>query len=143
MSKLPDDTSCFIDTNVWLYAFIASQDERKSNLANKLIQGSRSTVVSVQVINEVCANLVKREQFTPAQTRDVISDFYATCVVVSQDEIVLMMATELRERYSLSYWDSLIVASAIISGATTLFSEDLHDGLVVNQQVTIVNPFKR
>ena len=143
MSKLPDDTSCFIDTNVWLYAFIASQDERKSNLANKLIQGSRSTVVSVQVINEVCGNLVKREQFTPAQTRDVISDFYATCVVVSQDEIVLMMATELRERYSLSYWDSLIVASAIISGATTLFSEDLHDGLVVNQQVTIVNPFKR
>ncbi|MCB0114658.1 MAG: PIN domain-containing protein [Caldilineaceae bacterium] len=142
MSEPQENTSCFIDTNVWLYAFIASQDERKSNLANKLIQKSRSTIVSVQVINEVCANLVKREQFTPAQTRDVISDFYATCVVVGQDEIVLIMATELRERYSLSYWDSLIVASAIISGATTLYSEDLHDGLVIDQKLTVMNPFK-
>ncbi|MEZ4634053.1 MAG: PIN domain-containing protein [Caldilineaceae bacterium] len=142
MSEPQENTSCFIDTNVWLYAFIASQDERKSNLANKLIQKSRSTIVSVQVINEVCANLVKREQFTPAQTRDVISDFYAICVVVGQDEIVLIMATELRERYSLSHWDSLIVASAIISGATTLYSEDLHDGLVIDQKLTVMNPFK-
>lgn len=142
MAVIPDNTSCFIDTNVWLYAFIASQDGRKSDLANKLIQRSRSTIVSVQVINEVCANLVKRERFTSAQTRDVITDFYATCLVVGQDEVLLIMATELRERYSLSYWDSLIVASAVISGATTLYSEDLHDGLVVDQQVTIVNPFR-
>jgi predicted nucleic acid-binding protein len=44
-------------------------------------------------------------------------------------------------KYSLSYWDSVIVASALETGAATLFSEDMQNGLLVNGELRIVNPF--
>lgn len=39
-----------------------------------------------------------------------------------------------------SYWDSLIITCALSVGATTLYSEDMHEGLVINQQLKIINP---
>ena len=50
-------------------------------------------------------------------------------------------ASHLREKYAISYWDSLLVAAGLEVQATTLFSEDMQNGLVVNEQLTIVNPF--
>lgn len=132
----------FLDTNIWLYAMITGQDAGKAQMAQHVIAASLSTlIVSTQVINEVCVNLIKHEQFTPAQTRDVILDYYARFPVIAVDQTVLVRATHLRERYTFSYWDSLIVASALIGQATRLVSEDMHDGLVVDQQLTIYNPF--
>jgi predicted nucleic acid-binding protein len=142
MTAAPAANRSFVDTNVWLYALITGQDATKAQRARVLLQQSPNIAISTQVINEVCVNLIKREHFTPAQTRDVINDFYATYTVIELDQIALVTATTLRERYTLSYWDSLIVACALVSGASILHTEDMHDGLVVDQQVTIINPFK-
>jgi predicted nucleic acid-binding protein len=86
--------------------------------------------------------LVKREGFTAAQTRDVILDYYAHYTVIELYQLILVQATHLREIYTFSYWDSLIVASALTGGAAKLYSEDMHNGLVVEKQLTIVNPFE-
>lgn len=133
----------FIDTNVWLYALIKSQDALKSQRARSVLATyAASIVVSTQVINEVCVNLIKRRQFTAEEIRNVILDYYAKYVIIEPNQTILVAATHLRERYTLSYWDSVIVASALASGASTLQSEDMHDGLVIQHQLTIVNPFK-
>ncbi len=50
---------CFVDSNVWLYAFIPSQDEAKAAVAGDLLR-SREIVVSTQVVNEVCVNLIRK-----------------------------------------------------------------------------------
>ena len=47
----------------------------------------------------------------------------------------------LAERYQFSVYDAMIVAAALLSGCTTLWSEDMHDGLLVEDQLRIVNPF--
>lgn len=47
----------------------------------------------------------------------------------------------LAERYQLSLYDGMIVAAALDAGCDTLWSEDMHDGLVVETQLTICNPF--
>jgi predicted nucleic acid-binding protein len=57
------------------------------------------------------------------------------------DVDIIIRATELQERYKYSFWDSLIIASAIGGGAKIIFSEDLADGQTI-QGVTIKNPFK-
>jgi predicted nucleic acid-binding protein len=132
----------FVDTNVWLYALIRGQNATKAQRARTLITQGTSIVVSTQVINEICVNLIKRENFTAMQTRDLINDFYAAYTVIELDQSILVLATSLREQYTLSYWDSLIVASALSSGASILHSEDMHDQLIVDQRLTIVNPFK-
>jgi len=51
---MPDNqaTNCFIDTNIWLYAFIEGDDTTKSGIARTLIQQSEP-VVSAQVIKEL------------------------------------------------------------------------------------------
>ena len=54
----------------------------------------------------------------------------------------MLHASDLRSAYHLSYWDSLIIASALAVGATILYTEDMHDGLIVDNQLTIVNPVK-
>lgn len=139
---MPSSTSAFIDTNVWLYAFIAGQDSQKTERAQALLGTLSAITVSAQVINEVCVNLIKHQKFAEDQIRDVINDYYNTYTVIELDQPILLSASSLREQYSLSYWDSLIVACALITGVPTLYSEDMQDGLTINQQLRIVNPFK-
>ena len=142
MTTSAPTNTVFIDTNVWLYAFIAGQDPRKTQRAQHIIQSSPSIIVSTQVINEICVNLIKRENYTEEQVRDVIIDFYGTYTVTELDQPILLTASTLREQYRLSYWDGFIVACALTSGVTTLYSEDMHDSLIIDSQLTIVNPFK-
>jgi len=51
--------SCFVDTNIWLYALIEGADHRKSARAKLLIEATKAMIVSIQVMNEVCVNLIK------------------------------------------------------------------------------------
>ena len=48
----------FVDTNIWLYAFIANQGLRKHAIAHELVS-ARGICISVQVINEVSVNLLR------------------------------------------------------------------------------------
>ncbi len=95
-----------------------------------------------QVINETCINLIKREHYTETQIRDLVVDFEDTYTVMVLDTTSMLLASTLREQYRLSYWDGFIVACALMSGASQLYSEDMHDGLVVAGQLTIINPFR-
>jgi predicted nucleic acid-binding protein len=56
---------------------------------------------------------------------------------------LLLRASILRERFAFSFWDSTIVASALHAEASVLYSEDMQDGLVVENRVRIINPFKK
>jgi predicted nucleic acid-binding protein len=134
--------SCFIDTNVWLYAFIEGDDPHKSARAKLLIEASRDVIVSIQVINEVCVNLIKKVQFSEQQVQQVIESFYAKYLVVELNKPLLLKASALRAQCAFSFWDSTIVASALYSDAAVLYSEDMQDGLVVENRVRIINPFK-
>lgn len=136
-------TAAFIDTNVWLYAFITGQDPVKRQQAVTLIRATETIFISTQVINEVCTNLIKKENKSEQEIRDVIDDFYELYTVLGIDRAQLLHASLLREKYSLSYWDGVIIASAVRSTAPIVYSEDMQDGLVVEQRVKVVNPFKQ
>ena len=47
----------------------------------------------------------------------------------------------LAEKYQLSVYDAMIVSAALIAGCTTLWTEDMHDGLLVEDRLRVVNPF--
>jgi len=53
----------------------------------------------------------------------------------------LLLASDLRARYPFSFWDGLIVASALAANAEILYSEDMQNGLLVENKLKIVNPF--
>ena len=88
--------SCFIDTNVWLYAFIEGDDRQKSTRAKLLIEVSRAVIVNTQVINEVCVNLIRKAQFSEQQVQQLIESFYAKYSVVELNKLLLLKASALR-----------------------------------------------
>lgn len=130
----------FADSNVWLYGFVAQQDLRKHQIAAQLLQ-SGGICLSSQVVNEVCANLIRKHSFDETRIRQVIARFYFAHLVVDLNQQILLEASDLRTRYSLSFWDGLIVSAALTANANVLYSEDMHNGLVVENKLKIVNPF--
>ena len=139
--------SYFLDSNVWLYRLLDNQSleaqerERKRTVASALT-AAQDIITSTQVINEVCANALRKAAFTEAQIQTLIESFQSRCLVVTPNIETLTTASSLRSRYHFSFWDGLIVASALSASAEILYSEDMQDGLAAEQRLTIVNPFK-
>lgn len=130
--------SAFLDTNVLLYLF--SADPAKADRAEELV--AIGAVVSVQVLNEFVA-VARRKLSMPwgeiAESVRIIQD---VCVVEPLTVDVHDDARRLAEQYLLAWYDALIVSAALAARCKTLFSEDLHDGLRVDNSLTVRNPFR-
>jgi predicted nucleic acid-binding protein len=113
----------------------------KNTAAIALIQREIHINLSVQVINEVSVNLRKKAAFSETDIRQLVNSFYQRYHVVSLDHPILTHASYLREQYQFSFWDGIIVSCALATNAVTLYSEDMHNGLIIEGRLTIVNPF--
>lgn len=72
----------------------------------------------------------------------MIEELAEGCEILSVSFETIQAAVTLREQYFFSFWDSLIIASAMLGNATILYSEDMQNGLIVNNNLEIINPFK-
>jgi predicted nucleic acid-binding protein len=143
MKHMSNLVRCFIDTNIWLYAFIVGQDKAKASVAQRVIEDTHAKIaISTQVVNEVCVNMLRKAGANESDVRQLIEAFYHRCEVVLADKDMLLKATDLRQQYALSYWDSLIVAAALDVGAAELYTEDMQHGQVIDGRLTIINPFQ-
>jgi predicted nucleic acid-binding protein len=134
----------FVDTNILMYAHDRAggeKHERARDLVERLWR-DRSGVVSTQVLQELAVNL-RRKTARPLDaeaTREIVAD-YLTWQVVVNDGGAILEAIELESRYRISFWDALIVQSAIASGAEVLYSEDLSNGQTYGA-VRVVDPLR-
>lgn len=131
----------FVDSNLWLYAFICRPgEESKHAKARELVEKPVRYAVSEQVVAEVSANLLRKAGIEEAHLMRLVESFYGRCQVVMPGFNLHRRAHGLRSKYSLSFWDSLIVAAALEAGCNTLLTEDMQHGLVVEGQLSILNP---
>ena len=131
----------FFDSNIWLYLFL-EKGSRKSLIAKQYIETSvlkNQIVISWQVINEICVNLLKKE-FSEQQVLSIVEWLYKIATIQDFKIEMLLKASSIREQYSISYWDSLIVSAALESNCYLLYSEDMQDGLKIGS-LTIRNIF--
>jgi predicted nucleic acid-binding protein len=142
-----NEKSYFLDSNIWLYGLMFDPDSnreeeiRKHSLAIQLTE-VENNVISNQVINEICCVLRRKAAFAESQIKQIIQEFYDRCTVVELNFDILVNASDLRNRYGFSFWDGLIVASALHANTDVLYSEDMQSGLKVCDRLEIVNPFK-
>jgi predicted nucleic acid-binding protein len=128
----------FIDTNVLVY--VASGDPVKAEQAEKVIADGGT--ISVQVLNEL-ANVARRKmRMTWSETHALLSMIRALLPVQPIMVEIHETGLELAERYGLSIYDAMIAASALHAECDTLWSEDMHDGMVIQGQLRIANPFR-
>ncbi|MFW6239808.1 MAG: PIN domain-containing protein, partial [Thermodesulfobacteriota bacterium] len=109
----------FLDSNIWLYAFIESQDQRKHKAAKKLLL-TCSPVLRTQVINEICFNLTRKKVSTEEEIRELVDSFFQNYEVIPFNRGIIEEASYLRGIHFFSFWDSLIVSSALHAKATVL-----------------------
>lgn len=127
----------FIDTNVLMY--LASGDSAKADRAEAIV--ARGGTISVQVLNEVTNVARRKMQLDWPETRTLLSLFRNLLEVVPIDEETHDTGLALAERYGFSIYDSMIVASALGAGCTRLWSEDMQNGLRVEDRLIITDPF--
>jgi len=131
----------FIDSNIWVY-FFSDDENPKAGIVERFLAEhvSKSVfITSCQVVNEV-SNVLKRHGFPEEKIRVVIQDITNICLIQDLTVDISLLASKLREKYSFSFWDSIIVATAKTADCDLLMSEDMQDGLVIDD-LTIENIF--
>ena len=136
----------FLDTNIFVYAVDRAAPRQKHEVAQNLIrEGIRNhdTVVSYQVVQEFLNTAIRRfsSAITVADAQDYITAVFQPLLAVHSSIELFHDALDIRGRYKLSWYDSLIVAAASISDCGVLYSEDLSHGMKI-RGVRIENPFR-
>ena len=128
----------FFDTNVLLY--LASADPAKADRAEELV-GDGGTV-SVQVLNEII-NVARRKMgMSWTELRAFLTTIRALLLAQPLTVDIHDTGLALAERYGMSTWDAMIAASALEADCDMLWSEDMQDGMVLEDRLRIVNPFR-
>jgi len=136
---MPDKV--FLDTNILIYSY--SEDEiKKQTIANNILEDHfENIVISKQVINELINVLFKKFKLSSNDIENVILELDTFIPIVDFDITTQIKALRLKEKYKFQYYDALIVATALESGCTILLSEDMQHHQVIDNVLTIVNPF--
>ena len=129
----------FIDTNILIYGY--SQDEPdKQQKAINCIQ-SDNIWISTQVINETINVLKRKFSLEYSQINTVIQEMKEKFNIAIVSVNTIETALNIGERYQYSYFDSLIIASALEVNCEIIYTEDLQDGQKIENKLTIINPF--
>ena len=127
----------FFDTNVILY--LASDDLAKADRAEALIRDGGT--IGVQVLNEI-TNVARRKMRLNWPDTRMLLDMVRGLLDVRPMTVAIHSAgLNLSERHGFSTWDAMVVAAALDADADTLWSEDMHDGMLVAGTLRIRNPF--
>ena len=135
----------FLDTNIFVYAFLASEPLKRAK-AVELIEtslGSGRGCISYQVVQEF-ANVARKKFATCLSASDCQAFIDAAMQplmrVASSTELV-HTAMNLQDELKYSFYDCLMLAAALEAGADTLYTEDLQHWQLVHGTLRIVNPF--
>lgn len=130
----------FIDTNLWVYLF--SDDIEKRRAICELIRDNFKTIhVSSQVLGELFNVLTKKNITGLEKAQKIVDRISYDFFVLSIDKEIVKDAITVKLRYGYSYWDSLIIASALKVEVRILYSEDLHHNHSIENKLKILNPF--
>jgi len=131
----------FTDTNILIYSFGKSDIKKKNRCVDIIDRYDRDSqlVWSTQVMQEFYFTMTRKKGKDPLRVKSLLSYFDNFDLVINNKEII-QKAIELQVILKLSFWDCLILSSAIASRCNYLLTEDLHDGQMV-EGLTIVNPF--
>jgi predicted nucleic acid-binding protein len=134
----------FVDTNILVYAYDVSA-RAKHEVAVTIMRDLWNTgrgITSMQVLQEFFVNATRKipKPLPVTTAREVVRDFLKWNPLLINGEIIVD-AIDIHAMHKYSFWDALIITSAIESGTGTLLSEDLSDRHRI-KSIVIKNPFK-
>jgi predicted nucleic acid-binding protein len=129
----------FLDTNILVYLY-SSKEPKKRDMCIAAVE-RYTRIVSTQTLNEFSNVLFKKQGLTSADVWTHVQNVKQIAEVKDIDFATIGKAIALKGRYGYSYYDSLMIASALDSGCEVFFSEDMSGGQTIEGKLLIVNPF--
>jgi len=130
----------FLDTNIFIYLY--SEDEQDKRTVVSYTVNNNSCITSTQALNEACNVWYRKCNWDKTQVKTCLDGIEAVC-----DEVMLVQrktinsAISIKDIYGYSYYDSLILASALEANCDIILTEDMSDGQIIENRLTIINPF--
>lgn len=128
----------FLDSNILIY--LLDRDELKKDKVTLLLDPN--FIISTQVVAENINICLKKLRFSKERAFDHANFLLSKFNVITIEKTFFPLAFQLASKYQSSFWDSLIVASALQCECTQLLSEDMQHGMVIEGKLKIINPFK-
>ena len=133
----------FLDSNILVYSSLEDNENKHNKIISLLenIKG-KEIFLSTQVVNEVYVTLLKNgldDDAIQEVLREIIETYNISVITIE----IIKKAWNLRKQYRYSYWDSLVLASALEINCSTLYTEDMQCGQVIEDKLRITNPFER
>ena len=127
----------FLDSNVLVYAFT---DDPRTATARALL--ARGCTISIQGLNEF-ANVARRKLGKSwDEIHDALAVIRSLCpAIVLVDLNTHEAGLRLAEQHGFAFFDALVVAAALRARSTTLWSEDMQHGMLIDGTLRIANPF--
>ena len=134
---------CFVDTNILVYRQDSTEVEKQAKAEEWLRQlwSNKSGRISTQVLNEYYVTVTQK--LKPGLSRESArNDIKALSVwnPLVMSTALIESAWEIQDRYKYSWWDTLILSSALLLECDYLITEDMqHEQKIGN--LTIIDPF--
>lgn len=130
----------FLDSNIFIYYF--RKDNPKLEITKEIIYSDSELTISTQVINEFINVGFKKLNLSIAEVNQKFEIIRRRFSVKYLDENTIEKALHLKKVYQYSYYDSLILSSALENNCETIYSEDFNHNQLIEGKLKIINPFK-
>lgn len=128
----------FLDSNILIYSI----DYLKSKLIETIFNSESEIFISTQVINEFINVCFKKNLLNFKNILEVSKKFISSFNFTQITDNTIFRALDIKNKYKYSYYDSLIISSALENNCNILLSEDLHHSQKIETTLKVVNPFK-
>jgi len=136
---MSDSQKIFLDTNLLIYAHTNADVLKQQKVQTIIVH--QNTVISTQVFKEAANVFSKKFKFVWPDIQWVLQEMKQNNRVHTNTFSTIQQACQIADRYNYSFYDSLILAAALEAACPLLFSEDLQHGQLIEQALTIKNPF--
>lgn len=130
-----------LDTNIWVYLYAQNLPDKSTKVRDLVESNFASIIVSTQVLGEFYNVLTKKKLKPKDEAKQIILEMMTSFTIVEIDVLKVITALEINSTYGYTYWDSLILATALQENCDILYSEDMQPNQLIEKKTKIVNPF--
>lgn len=130
-----------LDTNIWVYLYAKNQPDKSVKVRELVNNHFTSIIISTQILGELYNVLTKKKLKPKDEAKQIILEMVTNFTIVEIDVLKVMTALEINSTYGYTYWDSLVVATALQHNCDILYSEDMQANQLIEKKTRIVNPF--
>lgn len=130
-----------LDTNIWVY-FYSKTEQIKYNLTHQLIDKHfDQIIITVQILGELYHVLTRKKIFSKKEAQTIIIELSNNFNITEIDFSKVLKAINISLKYGYTYWDSLIMSTAMQKNCVFIYSEDMQHNQTIENQLKIINPF--